>query len=167
MRHLSCSSRHVCGLGDEPAAVGRVLPQHVAEDAALLLLIVRPRAFDFVAHFAWDDRQRNQLRMRVIDRRAGGRAMGLAADDGGCGVHRGVAEDNGDARRAADSRNDPVTFVRLRYPLLFRGEFRCLRRLRYLHVHVEHQPIICQLNAGRQTRARRRVTEVVRHGGVR
>ena len=48
--------------------VARLLAQDVAEHAALLRVEMRLRAVDFVPYLARHDRQRDELRMRMIER---------------------------------------------------------------------------------------------------
>ena len=63
--------RHDVGVLVNDAPPGRhLLPDDVAEDAALLRLEVPPRALDLLAHEVGHDRQRDQLRVRVLERRA-------------------------------------------------------------------------------------------------
>ena len=62
-------------------AVLRFLPDDVAEHAALFELMVALRAIQLFPHLARHDRQRNQLRMTVLERRACRRAVILEDDD--------------------------------------------------------------------------------------
>src|SRR5207248_748911 len=57
--------------------VRQILMHDVAEDAALLDLEVTLGAVDLLAHEVGHDRQRDQLRMRVLERRARGGAVVL------------------------------------------------------------------------------------------
>ena len=61
---------------DDAASGGDLLPDDVAEDAALLGREVPPRALDLFAHEIGHDRQRDELRMRVLERGARRRRRG-------------------------------------------------------------------------------------------
>ena len=68
-------------LVDEPGAVLPLLPDDVAEDAALLVLVVAPRALDLLDHLARHDRQRDELRVGVVERGAGQLPLVLEEQD--------------------------------------------------------------------------------------
>ena len=68
-------------LGHETPAILRFLADDVAEHAAFLGGKVRARAVDLVPHLARHHRQRDQLRMRVVERRPGRGAVILENDD--------------------------------------------------------------------------------------
>src|SRR5262245_10564539 len=70
-------------VNDAPAG-GHLLANDVAEHAPLFRREMPPRAFDFLADVDRDDWQRDELRMRVLEGRAGPCAMVLE--------HENVAE---------------------------------------------------------------------------
>ena len=76
---LKRESRRVRGKRDEVIVVQdharlgfNFLADHVAENAALFFVVVVLRAVHFLAHALGHDRQRDQLRMRMLERCAGG-----------------------------------------------------------------------------------------------
>jgi hypothetical protein len=64
------------------AAVGNLLPKNVAEDAPLLSVVVGTRAVHLVADLSRDDRQRDDLQVRVLYCRTSRGAVVLENDDG-------------------------------------------------------------------------------------
>ncbi len=66
---------------DDAPAVGDFLMHDVAEHAPLLGGKMPPRAVDLRADEIGHDRQRNELRVPVVERRAGGRAVVLEDED--------------------------------------------------------------------------------------
>ena len=60
---------------DHPFAGVALLANHVAENAALFFVVVVPATVHFFAHAARNDRQRDQLRMGMLQRSAGGLAV--------------------------------------------------------------------------------------------
>src|SRR5712692_8036766 len=68
-------------LQDHTPAGRDLLPDDVAEDAALFRRVMASRALDLLAHEVGDDRQRDELRMRVLERRARRSTMVLEDQD--------------------------------------------------------------------------------------
>src|SRR6266571_2726797 len=68
-------------LAHDPAPVADLLMDDVAVNAAFLILIVFTAAGDLVHHGGRDDGQRDQLRVRVLQRGPGGRAVVLEDQD--------------------------------------------------------------------------------------
>src|SRR5713101_7633892 len=68
-------------LGDDADLRFHLLADDVAEDAALFLLVIVLAAVHFLAHALGDNRQRNQLRMGVLERRPGSLAVVLENQD--------------------------------------------------------------------------------------
>ena len=67
-RRIQGERHHIRIFRNQPAAVGGLLLQDVAEDTPFLRLEMQPRAVHLVAHFARHNRQRDELRVRVLQR---------------------------------------------------------------------------------------------------
>src|SRR5207253_2064724 len=74
--------RHEVGrFENKPTSAPSLLADHVAPDAPLLEIEVLGRAGELLGHHDRDDRRRDELRVRVLERGAGGLAVILEHED--------------------------------------------------------------------------------------
>jgi hypothetical protein len=85
---LEGEARRVRGHGNELSSLddhslfGAQLVMHdIAKHAPFLVVVVLARTVNLFAQMMWHERQRNQLRMAVVERRTGGNAMVLEHED--------------------------------------------------------------------------------------
>ena len=82
LRALKLRDGHEIGrFRDYPRPLAHFLPDDIAEDAAFALLKMPLRAVQLFLHLARQDWQRDQLRVRVLERRARGRTVILENHD--------------------------------------------------------------------------------------
>src|ERR1700730_10551687 len=67
---IGCQSNEMLIFSDDPLPGIALLPDNVAKNAALFLVVIVPAIVDLFAHATRNDRQGDQLRVRMFQRSA-------------------------------------------------------------------------------------------------